>query len=165
MYDLHMPPESAAADDLDKEQVIEQRRINHAGPVCHSSYNPFNPFFVATATVSGDALVFNVQNHPLRPVPDGKCRPDACLSAHVATCRSISWSPHKEGILLSGSVDSRLVLWDIIDVHNPPTHPTKYLRGPSSIKPLQTFQKTHGSDGAYAARFHPEHQYVFASTG
>lgn len=156
---VHLPAPSG-----ETEQITVQQKVNHAGPVCHASYNPSDPWFVATAAVTGDVLIFDLYRSPREPPRDGRCLPATRLACHTAACRSVAWSPHEEGILLSGSVDGRLCVWDIIDKDAKPHHPEKELRQPSGVKPLRTFEHAHGG-GVNAAAFHPEHQHTFSSAG
>jgi histone-binding protein RBBP4 len=41
------------------------------------------------------------------------CSPDLKLKGHKKEGYGLSWSPHKEGYLASGSDDKRVCLWDI----------------------------------------------------
>jgi len=147
------------------EEVTNIKSINHEGPVNALSYNPWNPSFVATATVTGDALVFDLQAHSADPARDGRCRPLARLRGHSVACRSVAWSPHQEGLLLSGGADSRLCLWDLIDPDNPPDAPMKKLLTPDAAKPLCVHDQTHGAGGVHETLFHPEHRWTFTSVG
>lgn len=167
---VHLP---AASDETDgaedgssalqqSETVTTQQTINHPGPVSHAKYSPLNPYFVATATVTGEVMLFNLQSSPLKAPPDGRCHPTAHLLGHNAACRSVSWNPHEEGILLSSSVDSTLCIWDVVDNK---AVPNKLLGPGSTVRPLRTFDQSHGAGGVHAAAFHPDHQYLIGSAG
>jgi histone-binding protein RBBP4 len=43
----------------------------------------------------------------------GDCEPDLRLRGHDMEGYGLSWSPSKEGYLLSGSHDRKLCLWDV----------------------------------------------------
>lgn len=160
-----LPLAAATASSPPKpEKVTTQQRINHAGPVLHARHNPLKPHFVATGTVMGNVLVFNIQDSPLEPSPDGRCEPTAQLCGHTAACRSVAWSPHEPGILCSGSVDGSLCIWDIID-RNGADRKNKLISPGVTIKPLRTFEQAHAAGGAHSAAWHPDHEYIFASVG
>ena len=74
---------------------------------------PQNSFIVATKTPSSDVFVFDVSKHPSTPEPGAECRPEHRCTGHTEEGYGICWSPHKEGMLLSGSDDKTVCLWDI----------------------------------------------------
>jgi histone-binding protein RBBP4 len=74
---------------------------------------PQNPFYIATKTVSAEVYVFDYSKHPSKPPQDGQCNPDCRLRGHKTEGYGLSWSPTKEGHLLSGSDDAQICLWDI----------------------------------------------------
>ncbi len=92
-------------------QVVQQ--INHEGEVNRARYMPQNPFYIATKTVSAEVYVFDYSKHPSKPPQDGQCNPDCRLRGHKTEGYGLSWSPTKEGHLLSGSDDAQICLWDI----------------------------------------------------
>lgn len=92
-------------------QIIQQ--INHDGEVNRARYMPQNPFIIATKTVSAEVYVFDYSKHPSKPPLDGACSPDLRLRGHSTEGYGLSWSPFKQGHLLSGSDDAQICLWDI----------------------------------------------------
>ncbi len=92
-------------------QVVQQ--INHEGEVNRARYMPQNPFIIATKTVSAEVYVFDYSKHPSKPPQDGHCNPDCRLRGHKTEGYGLSWSPTKEGHLLSGSDDAQICLWDV----------------------------------------------------
>jgi len=74
---------------------------------------PQNPFLIATKTVSAEVYVFDYSRHPSKPAQPGVCNPDLRLRGHRTEGYGLSWSPFKEGHLLSGSDDAQICLWDI----------------------------------------------------
>lgn len=92
-------------------QIIQQ--IYHEGEVNRARYMPQNPFIIATKTVSAEVYVFYYSKHPSKPPLDGPCNPDLRLRGHISEGYGLSWSPFKQGHLLSGSDDHQICLWDI----------------------------------------------------
>lgn len=74
---------------------------------------PQNPFIIATKTVNAEVYVFDYSKHPSKPPADGECKPDLRLRGHNSEGYGLSWSPFKQGHLLSGSDDAQICLWDI----------------------------------------------------
>ncbi|KAL6051479.1 Histone-binding protein RBBP4 or subunit C of CAF1 complex [Balamuthia mandrillaris] len=83
---------------------------------------PQNHSMIATKTVSAEVYVFDYTKHPSTPPVDGKCNPEIRLTGHKKEGYGLSWSPFKEGHLLSGSDDFQICLWDISQVQK--THST-----------------------------------------
>ena len=94
-------------------QVQITQMINHEGEVNRARYMPQDKFFIATKTVSADVYVFDYSKHPSKPTADGKCKPDIILKGHQTEGYGLAWSPHERGLLLSGSDDAQICLWDI----------------------------------------------------
>merc|ERR1719238_2321486 len=57
--------------------------INHPGDVNRAAYNPFNPVFVATKTVKGDVLVYDLSKHPDEAPSTGDSPPEVQLTGHM----------------------------------------------------------------------------------
>lgn len=74
---------------------------------------PQNSFIIATKTISAEVFVFDYSKHPSKPPLDGTCTPDLRLRGHNSEGYGLSWSPFKQGHLLSGSDDAQICLWDI----------------------------------------------------
>ena len=87
-------------------------QINHQGEVNRARYMPQDPKIIATKTVEGVVDIFDYFNHPNTPVND-EVRPDLRLLGHTQEGYGLEWNPLKKGILLSGSDDCRVCLWDI----------------------------------------------------
>ena len=64
---------------------------------------PQNPFIIATKTVSAEVYVFDYSKHPSKPPQEGRCNLDIRLQGHKIEGYGVSWSPLKEGHLLSES--------------------------------------------------------------
>ncbi|KAJ7559142.1 hypothetical protein O6H91_04G072200 [Diphasiastrum complanatum] len=135
-----------------KVQVIQQ--INHDGEVNRARYMPQNHFIVATKTVSADVFVFDYSKHPSKPRQEGSCNPDLRLLGHKTEGYGLSWSPFKEGHLLSGSDDSQICLWDINAI-------TKDQR---TVQAKQIYEEVHTGVVEDVA-WHSKHDYIFGSVG
>ncbi|CAN6485075.1 unnamed protein product [Victoria cruziana] len=100
--------EHGAAND----QIRLIRRINHDGEVNRARYMPQNSSIIATKTTSSDIYIFDYEKQPPE-FTNGVCSPDMVLKGHKKEGFGLSWSPLKEGYLLSSSRDSYICLWDI----------------------------------------------------
>lgn len=109
-----LSPAAAVADpqppQIPKVQIKQQ--IHHDGEVNRARYMPQNPSLIATKTKTSEVFVFDCSKHPIEP-QSGSCNPDIRLKGHTEEGYGLSWSPLKEGYLLSGSHDSKICLWDI----------------------------------------------------
>ncbi|KAL2631967.1 hypothetical protein R1flu_016653 [Riccia fluitans] len=132
-------------------QVIQQ--INHEGEVNRARYMPQNPFLIATKTVSAEVYVFDYSKHPSKPPQEGTCNPDLRLRGHRTEGYGLSWSPFREGHLLSGSDDSQICLWDISSAS----------KSTRVLDAKQTFQGHVGVVEDVA--WHLRHEYLFGSVG
>ncbi|XP_077246654.1 histone-binding protein MSI1-like isoform X2 [Tasmannia lanceolata] len=110
---VHLPlsDESCGSEPSVANPLISQQ-IHHNGEVNRARYMPQNPNFIATKTSGSEVYVFDCKKHPSKPL-DGTCNPDMVLNGHTQEGYGLSWSPLKEGYLLSGSNDSNICLWDI----------------------------------------------------
>ncbi|KAK1404509.1 WD-40 repeat-containing protein MSI1 [Heracleum sosnowskyi] len=131
-------------------QIIQQ--INHDGEVNRARYMPQNPFIIATKTVSAEVYVFDYSKHPSKPPLDGACSPDLRLRGHSTEGYGLSWSPFKQGHLLSGSDDAQICLWDINAV---PKN--------KALDAMQTFKVHEGVVEDVA--WHQKHENLFGSVG
>lgn len=114
---------------------------------------PQNPFLVATKTVTSSVYLFDMSRHDSKPPPDGKCMPDLILTGHENEGYGLAWSPVKEGLLISGSDDKQICLWDI----NATTKQSKELAA------KQIFKKH--TNVVEDVAWHLRHEYMFASVG
>ena len=67
---------------------------------------------IATKSPSANVLVFDYTKHPSFPT-DAICRPQHRCLGHTLEGYGLSWNPVKEGILLSGSDDGSVCIWDV----------------------------------------------------
>ncbi|CBN80226.1 conserved unknown protein [Ectocarpus siliculosus] len=88
-------------------------KINHDGEVNRARYMPQNEFVIATKSPSADVCVFDISKHPSVPPSNSGCRPEHRCKGHTKEGYGLSWNPHVEGRLLSGSDDGLVCYWDI----------------------------------------------------
>ncbi|XP_074570449.1 WD-40 repeat-containing protein MSI2-like [Curcuma longa] len=106
-----LPPEAPPGAPLPKVEISQT--IPHQGEVKRARFMPQRPSVVATMTRGSEVHVFDCERRPLKPVEGEESGPDVVLSGLSKEGYGISWSPHKEGFLLSGSYDSKICLWDV----------------------------------------------------
>ncbi len=93
-------------------KLLLDHEFNHAGEVNKARVMPQSHNLVATKTVSGDVHVFDVFKQTTRPV-DKTVRPTLVLTGHQREGYGLAWNQAREGVLLSGSDDGVICLWDI----------------------------------------------------
>lgn len=71
---------------------------------------PQNPLLVAGKTSGVEVYVFDCSKHPER---DELCNPDLRLLGHQKEGYGLSWNLLKQGLLVSGSNDKKICLWDV----------------------------------------------------
>ncbi|XP_041012494.1 WD-40 repeat-containing protein MSI2-like [Juglans microcarpa x Juglans regia] len=73
---------------------------------------PQNPAIVGAKTSGSEVYVFYCTKQLAKEQKDD-CDPDLRLRGHDMEGYGLSWSPLKEGFLLSGSHDHKICLWDV----------------------------------------------------
>ena len=76
-------------------------------------------------------FVFDYFKHSSFPI-DNVCRPQHRLLGHEQEGYGLSWSPHQSGLLLSGSDDSLICMWDISEAAVE-VHPLQTRRGHADV--------------------------------
>lgn len=74
---------------------------------------PQNPNIICAKTCSPEVYVFDSAKQLAGKQQDLGCNPDLRLRGHDKEGYGLSWSPFKEGYLLSGSHDHKICLWDV----------------------------------------------------
>lgn len=88
------------------------KKIHVDGEVNRARCMPQNPDMVAAKTSGLEVYVFNCGKPPAGA--DGRsCNPDLRLKGHEKEGYGLSWSPFKQGYLVSGSNDCKVCLWDV----------------------------------------------------
>ncbi|KAG8057597.1 hypothetical protein GUJ93_ZPchr0002g23431 [Zizania palustris] len=109
---LPLPPRLAAAaaaasGAVPAPSVSICRSVPHRGEVNRARCMPQRPYTVATKTCLDEVHVYHLG--------DGgdKLGADVVLKGHGAEGYGLAWSPMKEGLLLSGSYDKKICIWDL----------------------------------------------------
>lgn len=133
-----------------KIKILHQ--IPHDGEVNRARHQPQAPFIIATKTTSSEVHLFDSRNHPTKYPVGGTSNPDVRLIGHTSDGFGLSWSKVNEGLLLSGSNDSRICLWD-----------TNLTAVNNTLDVLETYEYHQGS--VHDVSWHWKLDYLFASCG
>mmetsp|Transcript_14502 Transcript_14502/g.21839 ORF Transcript_14502/g.21839 Transcript_14502/m.21839 type:complete len:445 (+) Transcript_14502:118-1452(+) len=87
-------------------------KIPHEGEVNRARVMPQNKFVVATKSPSSTVFVFDYSKHDSIP-RDNVCRPQHRCTGHTSEGYGLCWNPHEAGVLLSGSDDHKICMWDL----------------------------------------------------
>lgn len=71
-------------------------------------------FVIATKSPSSSVFVFDYSKHPSTP-SDNLSHPQHRCAGHTLEGYGLCWSPHSRGILLSGSDDATICVWDLAE--------------------------------------------------
>ena len=91
-------------------EITQKIRVD--GEVNRARCMPQNPAIVGAKTSGCEVYVFDSTKQAERKQRDG-CDPDLRLTGHDKEGYGLSWSPFKQGYLVSGSHDNRICLWDV----------------------------------------------------
>jgi len=110
-------------------------KIKHDGEVNCAKYMPQNHFIVASRGPKPEIYVWDLTKHSSFPDEASDPCPQGVCVAHEKEGYGLCWSPHKEGMLLTGSFDSTVCLWDVNSVIA-----TKGQISGTQVKPFSTFR-------------------------
>ena len=85
------------------------QKIDHKGEVNKARYQPQNPNIIATMCTDGRVMIWDRSKHS--SVPTGTVNPQMELLGHTKEGFGISWSPHENGHLATGSEDKTVRTW------------------------------------------------------
>lgn len=94
--------------------------VKHDGQINRARYNPFDPQIIATKSSDHGVYVFNYIQHSKQ----GVSNPNSLklhLVGHEDEGFGLCWNYKKEGVLVSGSNDGRVLVWDINSKGTDPT--------------------------------------------
>ena len=94
------------------EKITIETQINHQGEVNKARYMPQCMNIIATKTISGEVHIFDYFKHPSKPLND-EVKPDLKLLGHKREGFGLAWNPVRPGLLLSGSDDNLVCIWDV----------------------------------------------------
>ncbi|RCI08249.1 hypothetical protein L249_6236 [Ophiocordyceps polyrhachis-furcata BCC 54312] len=129
------------ADATIKSDIVQ--KIEHPGEVNKARYNPHNPDMIATLCVDGRILIFDRTKHPSQPEVPGRINAQVELIGHSQEGFGLSWNPHEDGWLASGSEDKTMCLWDLKSL----------AAGSNSIRPWRRY--THHTQIVNDVQYHP----------
>jgi len=113
---------------------------------------PQNPDLISTINNQGEVFIFDKTKHASQPADEFKF--EIKLSSHKKEGFGLSWNNHKEGSLLTGSIDGTTKLWDI----------TKYKKDTKVIdSPVHSFNTD--ADGTNDVAWIPSHDSIFGTVG
>lgn len=97
-----------------KSPIMEVRfnivqKIDHKGEVNKARYQPQNPNIIATMCTDGRVMIWDRTKHPSNPT--GQVNPQIELLGHSREGFGLSWNPHENGHLATGSEDETVRLW------------------------------------------------------
>ena len=95
------------------------------GEVNKARIMPQNNNIIASKTVSGQIHIYDLNSHPAKP-KDNLVKPEMRLGGHDNEGFGLSWSPLKDGFLLSGANDNKVCLYDIKSNNSEPIRIYKF---------------------------------------
>jgi histone-binding protein RBBP4 len=108
-------------------------KIKHEGEVNRARYMPSNHFIVASRGPSAEIYIFDLSKHPSFPTKESTFSPQGVCIGHSKEGYCMEWSKQRPGLLITGSDDATVQLWDVNAV-------TSNKSGPGTqIKPRSTF--------------------------
>ncbi|KVH96528.1 G-protein beta WD-40 repeat-containing protein [Cynara cardunculus var. scolymus] len=115
--EVHLPvnPSSSMNTNIQdphipKVEIIQKIHVD--GEVNRARCMPQNPSIIAAKTSSSEVYLFDSMKQLSNHEGD-YCEPDMRLRGHEKEGYGLSWSPFREGYLLSGSNDCKICLWDV----------------------------------------------------
>jgi len=151
-----------------KLEIVQ--KINHPKEVNRARYCPQNPDLIATKTPTNDVLLFDRTKHPSKPPKNGQCSPDLRLVGHKKEGYGLAWNPQHKGLLLSGSDDQLVCMWDISAASTSSSSSSSKasssaggVSGGRSVEPLAIY--TAHTDVVEDVAWHQHHESLFASCG
>lgn len=94
------------------ERIQVELQINHQGEVNRARFMPQMHKIIATKTISGEVHIFDYFKHGTCPTTD-EVKPEMVLLGHEKEGYGLDWNPLRAGLLLSGSDDHRICVWDV----------------------------------------------------
>lgn len=129
------------------------QKIPHEGEVNRARYMPGNQNIIATRTTQGDVLIFDRTKHESIPQLDAVCNPEIRLVGHDQEGYGTSWNQNKQGFLLTGGADQKILEWDI----------NSYSKQKSTLEPIN--QYLGHTDYVEDVEYSPLIETLFGSVG
>jgi histone-binding protein RBBP4 len=107
-------------------------KMIHDGEVHKARAMPQNSFIVATKSPHATVNIFDYSKHGSVPT-DNTCRPQYKCHGHTKEGYGLAWNAKDKGILLSGSDDATICIWDINEAKTMDVQPLQTRKGHDSI--------------------------------
>ncbi|KAM7470932.1 hypothetical protein LguiA_009115 [Lonicera macranthoides] len=129
--DVHLPcnPATAIETSLETPEIPKveiSQTIYVDGEVNRARCMPQNSSLIAAKTSGSEVYVFDCTKQAMNQ-EGGSCDPDLKLRGHDKEGYGLSWSPFKEGYLLSGSNDHKICVWDVSSMPRDKVLEAKYV--------------------------------------
>jgi histone-binding protein RBBP4 len=129
-------------------------KMAHDGEVNRARVNPQNSFQIATKSPLSTVFVFDYSKHsslstggPITPKPQYTCY------GHTKEGYGLNWSPLVSSLLLSGSDDGKICLWDLSEAKS------------SDVQAKNIWNANNDSAVIEDVAWHHYSQYLFGSVG
>lgn len=158
------------ASTYGKVEIVQS--IPHTLEVHRARVMPQQSHIIATKNPSSDVYVFDRSRHPAHPGARATPTPDFKLVGHEKEGYGLSWSAREQGLLLSGSEDHLVCLWDLsskiqssatVFSSTIPSLPQSHTGATSVLQALHTYRGH--SDIVEDVQWSPHHSHQFASCG
>jgi histone-binding protein RBBP4 len=101
-------------EDYDEGRIEILVEIPHEGDVNKARCCPNKNNIIATKASNGVIYIFDYLNHQSQSKSNVRCTPEMKLGGHGRVDGySLQWNSFHQGILLSGSYDSMICMWDV----------------------------------------------------
>ncbi|XP_021753061.1 WD-40 repeat-containing protein MSI2-like [Chenopodium quinoa] len=144
--DAHLPSNNGPCSSAPKVEIVKKFCVD--GEVNRAGFMPQKPNLVAAKTSGLEVYVFDVA----KEANSNSCDPEVRLRGHEKEGYGLSWSPLKEGYLLSGSYDCKICLWDVSSMPQ------------SKVLDSMNVYKAHENIVEHVA-WHPKNENLFGSVG
>lgn len=118
---------------------------------------PSNHFIVASRGPSPEVYVFDLSKHPSFPEKQSTFRPEGVCVGHTKEGYALEWSRKRPGILLTGSDDTTVRMWDVAAATTSKSEPG------TQIQPMATFSGH--SKTVEDVDWHAKDENMFGSVG
>lgn len=114
LEDVDLDVRSDVKQEDDKRGKLEIKiQIPHDGDLNRARYMPQNANIIATMSSKSTIFIFDKEKHESKTSKDGQFPSEMTLAGHTKEGYGLAWSPHREGLLLSGAEDAAVCVWDI----------------------------------------------------
>ncbi|KAL9624272.1 MAG: hypothetical protein Q9160_001519 [Pyrenula sp. 1 TL-2023] len=120
------------------------QKIDHPGEVNKARYSQKNPNIIATHCTDGTVAIWDRTKHS--SIPTGLISPQIQLTGHTAEGFGLAWSPHHEQMLVSGSEDKTVRVWDL----------SQYSKSSKQLSASRVY--THHASVVNDVEYHPFHK-------